>query len=335
MATIENLSAATPSEIDAKLSELYVAEEKYRNRLEMAVLSIHRVAGDKGTYVTKNRKVPSMKWTVALEIAATVAHRPENPDLEAKRALGHWAEAKTKLQEIRRAADPLNAEFERRGGWTRAFLVQNANGHVHRSMHCSSCFVTTSFVWMTEYSGQDENGIVEDAAERACTVCYPTAPVEVRERPTKMFGPDEIEAQKAKADREAKAAEKIRQANEKGIVTPEGGAVHTSTEFRRYDVAKTLRTAEIALTDAIYELIREQQHAEDPEWAGFYADGRNTEKEQARRSALIGHLLWAIAFKKDETTEETFKIHLAKAEAKIRKVDRDWAKDPRNPNRAK
>ena len=109
-----------------------------------------------------------------------------------------------RLFDLNRQAEPFEDEYLSRP-WTRAFLVNNSNGHVHRDMACSTCFITTRFLWLTEYSGKTETEVVEDAGERACTVCYPSAPVETLNRPTKIFTPDEKAAQ---AERERRAAKK-------------------------------------------------------------------------------------------------------------------------------
>lgn len=118
------------------------------------------------------------------------------------------AKAQENILQVAAQADPFDAEFLARGGWTRAFLVNNAGGHVHKSMACSTCFFDTEFCWMVEYSGKDEAQIVEAAGVRACTVCYPSAPVEVLGRPTQMFTPDEVAKAAARVEREAKRAAK-------------------------------------------------------------------------------------------------------------------------------
>lgn len=100
----------------------------------------------------------------------------------------------------------FEAAYARRGGWTRAFLVNNSGGHVHRSLTCSTTYPTTQWLWLPDYSGHDEGEIVEAAGERACTVCYPSAPVEVLSRPTRIFTPDEIEAAKQREQRAAQKA---------------------------------------------------------------------------------------------------------------------------------
>jgi hypothetical protein len=60
-------------------------------------------------------------------------------------------------------------------------------------------------VWLTDLSDHDEQEIVDLAGERACTVCYASAPVALRlDRPTQLFSEDEKAAQKAREERAAK-----------------------------------------------------------------------------------------------------------------------------------
>ena len=87
--------------------------------------------------------------------------------------------------------------------WNRAFVVPD--GHVHRSMGCSTCYPTTEFHWVTEMSGKDEAEIVEAAGSRACTVCYPSAPVDAPA--SRILHPTEVAAEKARQARAAKKAE--------------------------------------------------------------------------------------------------------------------------------
>ncbi|KQP63140.1 hypothetical protein [Nocardioides sp. Leaf285] len=149
--------------------------------------------------------------------------RGERPDFADRDILRHVAtaeERRLKAREVKEAMEPLNAEFVRRGGWARAYLVVNVNGHVHSSMECSTCFSPgydgagnyregTRFHWVTQMSDRDESEIVEAAGERACTTCYPTAPTETLNKPTSLYTPDEerkaaerVEREKAKIERE-------------------------------------------------------------------------------------------------------------------------------------
>ena len=93
--------------------------------------------------------------------------------------------------------------------WTRAFLVLASNGHVHSSMDCNTCFSTTRYNWLIQYSNDDENTIVEDAGQDACTICYPSAPAEVLNRPSRIVTADKVAKAKAKAERDAKREAKI------------------------------------------------------------------------------------------------------------------------------
>ena len=122
---------------------------------------------------------------------------------------------------------PYEAEFSRRGGWTRAFLVvTSGTGHVHSSQRCHTCYPTTQFHWVTKLSGHDEAEIVEAAGERACTVCYPSAPAYVLNRPTALFTKDEEAKQAAREEREAKKAA----AQAASIIDPVTGKVLFKTE---------------------------------------------------------------------------------------------------------
>ena len=191
-----------PIEIDTALADLYAQEAKAQQALSNAWDVLHYAVDDTRGLQRGQRSV----WYLSNHDAEEKASRMADEVIgfgprRCISALDRVFKVRDMLTRIREQAAPLNAEFTRRGGWTRAFLVQNAGGHVHSSMHCSTCFPTTQFSWMTTYSGRAETAIVEDAGERACTVCYPSAPVSVLSRPTKMFGPDEIVAQQARDER--------------------------------------------------------------------------------------------------------------------------------------
>jgi hypothetical protein len=126
---------------------------------------------------------------------------------------------------------PLHMEYRIRGGWTRAYLVNNSNGHVHNTTRCTTCFASTDFVWLTELSDHDEQEIVDLAGERACTVCYASAPVELKlNQATKLFTPDEKAAQARKAELDAKravaAGAKVLNADGKELFKTDRGATN-------------------------------------------------------------------------------------------------------------
>lgn len=98
----------------------------------------------------------------------------------AEQATGFEEQAKTLRSEmvarVREIDVPFDAEWEARGGWTRAYLVPD--GHIHRATACQSLYPTTKISWLPDLSGQSEEEIVTAAGMMACTFCYPSAPVE-------------------------------------------------------------------------------------------------------------------------------------------------------------
>lgn len=163
-----DITKQTPSEIDTKLAEVEYEMMKVAGRVRSATKYVERgEAGD-----------------------LAVAYM-----LDEQRA--QLAKSLARFEELAAERDALNAEFTRRGGWKRYFLVTNTNGHVHRGRNCSSCFATTPFAWLPELSDCDEREMVAQYGMKACTVCFPDAPT------TPEWKKAEADA---KAEAEAKAA---------------------------------------------------------------------------------------------------------------------------------
>ncbi|QAY16149.1 hypothetical protein SEA_SONALI_37 [Arthrobacter phage Sonali] len=115
----------------------------------------------------------------------------------------HYADALAKAEEALEAAQAKAAPLEaiaNAGDWSRFVLVPN--GHLHRGFGCSTLRWTTQTGLMPEFSGADEAEVVELAGEVACTVCFPSAPVN---RPSMLpvHVKEREEAAKAKAEKEA------------------------------------------------------------------------------------------------------------------------------------
>ena len=175
-------------------------------------------------------------------------------DLE--QAAEQIAEYTARIDATQAEMDPIEAEFERRGGWTRAFLVMNSNGHVHASRRCSTCFPTTQYGWFTEYSGHDEAEIVGLAGDMACTVCYPSAPVADPRfpRPSRLATPEQ---KKARDERDAAKAAREAKRLATGIWNPDG------TELLAGGVVKTERTAEITAVDHLVHRMWDARRGRD------------------------------------------------------------------------
>jgi hypothetical protein len=174
--------------------------------------------------------------------------------------------------------------------WTRAFLVINSNGHVHSSLDCNTCFPTTRYNWLIQYSNDDENTIVEDAGKDACTVCYPSAPAEVLNRPSRIVTADKIAKAQAKAEREAKKAERI--AKEKANAPTASGQPLTYKEGKWTREIKTERSA---ITEWYSQYANSQR-----EIVTEYYDGKpHTEESiqhQKDRKAFAGEIAQLICF---------------------------------------
>lgn len=338
----QQIQDMTPVEIDTELSKLWNQEAEAEARVKNYVLALHKAVGDEPRRVRGTGGVvvsfsPEKVWELAIiKAKAPYTETESYAAREIDRTLTGWAMAKRKLEDLAAEIRPYTDEYSRRGGWNRVFLATSTGGHAHNGQNCSTCHhgeSRTGFAWLIQYSGKTQDEIVADAGERACTTCYPTAPVNAKG--TKMFTPDEVEAQKARDERAIQQAKKAREADAKSITTPEGEKLYAGRDNGSWDVCKTLRAAEIAATDALMDLLLEQRTSQDPEHAWVYEQGKNTDLIQMRIARHAWCLIRSIAAKKDQTFEETFEVHEKKAQAKLRKLDRAWAKDFRNPNHVK
>lgn len=277
-----NIETMSPPEIDAILSEHGQKEARarafaddYRSRLAEHAKA---VAGEKPPPYARRSSYSQLL--------------PYQVEQHEEQAAKHEAVA---AQE-RKAQEPGEAEYRRRGGWTRSFLVTNAGGHAHRSTGCSTCRPTTQFAWLTELSGKDEAEIVELAGERACTVCYPSAPVASLSNPS-MLRPD-VEAREEKAKRDAEKAEKAAAKAAKAITMPDGSPLR-----ERYGVIKTeisaRRNAMAARSDQLWY---GETHPSYREW-----------------QELLDNCVEAIAYKTGENPEELRAEIEKKAQAKLRR----------------
>lgn len=178
--------------------------------------------------------------------------------------------------------------------WTRAFLVLASNGHVHSSRGCNTCFPTTRYNWLVQYSNDDENTIVEDAGRDACTVCYPSAPADVLNRPSRIVTADKIAKAEAKAERDAKKAARI--AKEKA------NAPTASGEFIYYKEGKytrEIRTERTAVTEWFDQYSNSQRTV-----VTQYFDGKphseQSIQDQKERIAFAGEIAQLICFRLSE-----------------------------------
>ena len=185
--------------VDERLADLSWAD--YVLAIERGVIkdTIRRNAGQRYDRRTH-------EWNGTFEDALAATPEPWDKAFFEKAKAAYERNLATAAQldiEIRELSDCYRDYY-----WNRAFLVKASNGHVHKSQACSTCFDTTEFAWLPQLSGAEEVEIVEAAGETACTVCYPSAPAEVLNRPTTIVTADRLEKEAAKAEREAKRIER-------------------------------------------------------------------------------------------------------------------------------
>ena len=196
-----HLMTAEPSDFDAELSTLHASRGTAAQRHGRALDKVHHAVGD------RRARDRAAAWGLSDEKALEKAREARGSDPAVQRALDTWERDAADLKGLDEQIRRYDEAFAQRGGWNRAFLVAGQDGHVHSSRSCSTCRPTTKLAWRTEYSGASEQRIVADAGHRACTVCYPSAPIgDASMLPTKMFTAEEREEQERVAERARRAA---------------------------------------------------------------------------------------------------------------------------------
>jgi hypothetical protein len=289
MAALKNpLSKETPVDIDTTLANIY------------------------GEYFAAYRKTSEIKNSIKTNATRLKNMSPEAYNYEYYNNHTQVLANKLEQQEavvndILDEAVPYEAEFNRRGGWTRAFLVKNVNGHVHKTRDCSTCTTSTQFGWLTEYSGGSEETVVDDAGSSACTVCYPSAPVESLSRPSRIQDPEVVA--KRSAREEARLA-KLREANIKGITAPDGSVLMDGHGFE----IKSARTAEITAVQSLTYVIATKN--------GSYMRGAEKEHLNSylnKEESDVKRYVEALAAKRETTYDEEYKAIEVKAQKKYKK----------------
>lgn len=205
MATTDT-TQMTPVEVDTVLYDNYVKQAQLQLRIVSQVKTIER-------YEAQLEKHDS-------DYVRTQV-------LDARNRLTEMQEERTALIA---ASTPYHVEYSRRP-WNRYYLVNNTNGHVHRGMDCSTCFASTEYQWLVDLADCDEDAMIEEWGERACTVCFPTAPSNPNyNRPARV---DREAREAAQAEKDARASAKA----EKAITDVDGSPLKTHRDTYRTKVA--------------------------------------------------------------------------------------------------
>lgn len=124
----------------------------------------------------------SLTYSTAADFLTVLALRAQDPTYvgrEAERTMTRWSETVAAAEAAQGAVDAHEANYT---GWARYFLVTSSPGHVHSSLHCSTCRATTTFAPVVTLSGCDEPEAVELVGDTLCAVCFPS----VKGKPGKL-----------------------------------------------------------------------------------------------------------------------------------------------------
>lgn len=174
------------AELNGKLNDVSAS---FRNSVEV----INKLAG---VYETTEIRQFSREWYQFMSRqeqkhffnfrSATPEERQQLIDLAKKnakpyelqnleRVIENLALKETEIARLKAEIAPLNALYDA-NQWQRFFLVTNTNGHVHRSMNCSTTYPTTEWQWLPHLSGLTDKEAVDDQGGILCTHCFPDAP---------------------------------------------------------------------------------------------------------------------------------------------------------------
>lgn len=268
--------------------------------------------------IDRHERFLGINETKLADYKKTLALVPENGDssywdnlikaqnVKIKTEKANLAKAQNETIPLTTQYNQCQDEFNRRGGWTRFWIVTNATGHIHSSMSCSTCFPTTQYAWLPDLSGMNDGQVVELAGKMACTNCFPDAPVETRNRPSQIEEPERKAAREA---REAKAAEKAAKTALKAITNPDGSEIKLAGKWG--ERITTEYSAQQTFSRNLVHLILHE--------TGQRTIGNLEYVEEMRVDNAV--LLVALAHKRGTTEAEQLALSTKKAQTTIKK---DW-----------
>src|SRR5581483_11852231 len=180
--------------------------------------------------------------------------------------------------------------------------------------HCHTLFADTERYLVAEVSGMTEDEIVAKAGERACTVCYPSAPSDYLSRKSELFTRDEAEKERVRAEREAKRA-----AKEAAKVVVQTTKINSKTQkpYVSTETFGTLRSAQIEIVSKLYWAHSAVHHGEPSVARTYFNEGKPIAQAMANHPD------------EERTVEEIMKVCDAKAEANFKRDLRQAEREAR------
>ena len=160
-----DLTTWTPAEVDTMIIAASRDAERAERDHSIAATSAARMLGVSTEEALDALRERSEAGTVDQVVAARILDAADEADQR-----GQEAQARADLGELEHSRRP----------WPRAFMATSTGGHVHSDTECPSLHKRgkrTGIIPVPEASGWDEETLVASAGHRACTVCYPSAPV--------------------------------------------------------------------------------------------------------------------------------------------------------------
>jgi uncharacterized small protein (DUF1192 family) len=168
-----------PTEIDTRIAQLELELVKQYAEIDRQLNMARREASERPM-----RSAKKTIWRSTNEQARErLVLRAKSADPQTSWSIYNAQTILENLETAERATIDINGEIARlqaeydRQPWSRFFLVK-PNGHIHSSRSCSTCFTTTSFYWLPNFSGKNEREAVAEHGPLLCSVCFPTAPTE-------------------------------------------------------------------------------------------------------------------------------------------------------------
>lgn len=229
-------------------------------------------------------------------------------------------ESRSRISVLETFRSALTAEYDRRGGWPRLYVVDNHNGHAHRTTVCSTTYASTDFYWFPEHSGKTDAEIVALTGGLTCLTCFGSQRAEIEKgRPSKLETPNQAKAREERETQAAARDAKKAKATANGIADVDGSPLLDDGGY----VIKTLRTAQIKAVDALeqsgLDAIYADQAEDDPSHVAHLVELSKREREYAVR------LVKAIAAKQDRPLAEVLDEIATKAEKKLAPARKDEA----------
>lgn len=193
----------TSVEFDTELAQLYGNLALVNGSRERLIAKAHRLAGDRRDSWHHNAWGLSHAEVITKlnDLAAGADRMDLAVGAQPSKLLADLAAVDADAQAKRDEITAMDAIY-RQAPWSRFILCLSSDGHIHNEIGCSTLRYDTPVEWHPELSGLTVDEAVAKLGPTLCSVCFPSAPVEMRQK-------------RSDVGREARAAERAARAEAK------------------------------------------------------------------------------------------------------------------------